>query len=151
MYCPAWKNMTYYSHSSSLFFWFITTDKSTLSVSSGTGDDCLERGRGKRERKPKIHFDVRDCTLQTLSHYKWISFLLLLLLIDKWHFVQDIIFPLKPDTKVRRLRIMRNLGLIPPVGSPFWAPLLSIASNQCRLWMVYNFSYLYVHEDNQVV
>lgn len=66
----------------------LSSDKSTLSVSSGTGDDCLERGRGKRERKPKIHFD-------------------------------DIIFPLKPDTKVRRLRIMRYLGLIPPVGSPF--------------------------------
>lgn len=41
-----------------LSFDFIITDKSTLSVSSRTEDDILERGRGKRERKPKLHFDV---------------------------------------------------------------------------------------------
>ncbi|XP_065855107.1 uncharacterized protein [Euphorbia lathyris] len=31
----------------------------------------------------------------------------------------DVVFPLKSATKVRRLRIMRYLGLTPPVGSPF--------------------------------
>ncbi|EXB75917.1 hypothetical protein L484_022594 [Morus notabilis] len=66
----------------------LSSDKSTLSVLSRTEDDFLERGRGKRKRKPKIHFD-------------------------------DIIFELKPERKIRRLRIMRYLGLTPPAGSPF--------------------------------
>ncbi|PON43749.1 hypothetical protein TorRG33x02_333050 [Trema orientale] len=66
----------------------LSSDKSALSVSSRTEDDILEKGRGKRERKPKLHFD-------------------------------DITFSLKPERKVRRFRIMRYLGLTPPVGSPF--------------------------------
>ncbi|XP_062117394.1 uncharacterized protein LOC133831206 isoform X2 [Humulus lupulus] len=64
-----------------------SSDKSTLS-SNRAEDDIIERGRGKRERKPKLHFD-------------------------------DITCPLNPERKVRRLRIMRYLGLTPPVGSPF--------------------------------
>ncbi|PON35459.1 hypothetical protein PanWU01x14_336130 [Parasponia andersonii] len=66
----------------------LSSDKSALSVSSRTEYDILEKGRGKRERKPKLHFD-------------------------------DITFSLKPERKVRRFRIMRYLGLTPPVGSPF--------------------------------
>ncbi|KAM6593088.1 hypothetical protein CsatA_000791 [Cannabis sativa] len=65
----------------------LSSDKSTLSSSRGE-DDIIARGRGKRERKPKLHFD-------------------------------DITCPLNPERRVRRLRIMRYLGLTPPVGSPF--------------------------------
>ncbi|KAL5709742.1 hypothetical protein ACHQM5_020395 [Ranunculus cassubicifolius] len=59
------------------------------SSSSREEDDYVERGRGKRKRKPKIHFDeVTTCSRSATK-------------------------------KMRRLRIMRFLGLTPPVGSPF--------------------------------
>ncbi|KAL5743042.1 hypothetical protein ACOSP7_029774 [Xanthoceras sorbifolium] len=64
------------------------SDKWTSSISRGTGSDLPERGRCKRERKPKVHFD-------------------------------EVTFPLKSTRKDRRLKIMRYLGLIPPIGSPF--------------------------------
>ncbi|KAL5546039.1 hypothetical protein UlMin_005726 [Ulmus minor] len=64
------------------------SDKSTLSTSRRAEEEFIERGRGKRERKPKLHFD-------------------------------EIAYLMKPDRKVRRLRIMRHLGLTPPAGSPF--------------------------------
>ncbi|XP_059463162.1 uncharacterized protein LOC132192006 isoform X1 [Corylus avellana] len=64
------------------------SDKWTSSISSRADDDFLERGRGKRERKPKLHFD-------------------------------EVTFPMTSDKKVRRLRIMRYLGLSAPIGSPF--------------------------------
>ncbi|RVW47966.1 hypothetical protein CK203_102275 [Vitis vinifera] len=63
-------------------------EKCISSCSSRTEDDSIERGRGKRKRKPKVHFDA-------------------------------VALPLKPARKVRRFRIMRYLGLIAPVGSPF--------------------------------
>ncbi|KAA8518674.1 hypothetical protein F0562_016148 [Nyssa sinensis] len=37
----------------------LSAGKWNLSRSSRTESDCLERGRGKRERKPKVRFDVR--------------------------------------------------------------------------------------------
>ncbi|XP_062167262.1 uncharacterized protein LOC133873556 [Alnus glutinosa] len=63
------------------------SDKWTSSISS-RADDFLERGRGKRERKRKLHFDEVTC-------------------------------PMISAKKVRRLRIMRYLGLTAPIGSPF--------------------------------
>lgn len=65
-----------------------SSDKWNSSSSSRTGGDYLERRRGMRERKPKVHFD-------------------------------EVAFPIKSSRKVRRLKIMRYLGLIAPVGSPF--------------------------------
>ncbi|XP_027363164.1 uncharacterized protein LOC113870854 [Abrus precatorius] len=65
-----------------------SSDKWTSCTSSATVDDFLERGRGKRERERKVHFD-------------------------------DVTFPLKSEGKARRLKIMRYLGLVAPVGSPF--------------------------------
>ncbi|XP_004494012.1 uncharacterized protein [Cicer arietinum] len=56
--------------------------------SSKTLNDFQERRRGKRERKPKVHFD-------------------------------EVSYPIKSERKDRRLKIMRYLGLAPPVGSPF--------------------------------
>ncbi|KAK1260526.1 hypothetical protein QJS04_geneDACA002178 [Acorus gramineus] len=59
------------------------------SLSSGRiRDDCLEEGRGKRKRKPKIYFDESTLQANTVK-------------------------------RVRRLRIMRFLGLAAPAGSPF--------------------------------
>ncbi|CAJ1968844.1 unnamed protein product [Sphenostylis stenocarpa] len=63
-------------------------DKWTSCTSSTTMDDFVLRGRGKRERKRKVHFD-------------------------------EVTFPLKSQKKSRRLKIMRYLGLVAPVGSPF--------------------------------
>ncbi|XP_010267288.1 PREDICTED: uncharacterized protein LOC104604578 [Nelumbo nucifera] len=65
-----------------------TPEKWNASSSSRTDGDHLERGRGKRKRKPKVHFD-------------------------------EVTFPMKPVKKVRRFRIMRYLGLVAPIGSPF--------------------------------
>ncbi|KAH1258689.1 hypothetical protein GmHk_03G008351 [Glycine max] len=65
-----------------------SSDKCTSTSTSKTIDDVQERRRGKRERKPKVHFD-------------------------------EVTYPMKSETKVRRLKIMRYLGLAPPVGSPF--------------------------------
>ncbi|KAK2418266.1 hypothetical protein P8452_62498 [Trifolium repens] len=62
--------------------------KYTSPSSSGTKNDSQERRRGKRERKPKVHFDEET-------------------------------YPMKTERKDRRLKIMRYLGLAPPVGSPF--------------------------------
>ncbi|XP_004517305.1 uncharacterized protein [Cicer arietinum] len=56
--------------------------------SSRTLNDFQERRRGKRERKPKVHFD-------------------------------EVSSPIKSERKDRRLKVMRYLGLAPPVGSPF--------------------------------
>ncbi|KAK3226644.1 hypothetical protein Dsin_006506 [Dipteronia sinensis] len=64
------------------------SDKGTSSISQGTGSDLPERGRCKRERKPKVRFD-------------------------------EVTFPHKSTRKDRRLKIMRYLGLIAPIGSPF--------------------------------
>ncbi|XP_054795412.1 uncharacterized protein LOC129300845 isoform X2 [Prosopis cineraria] len=64
-------------------------EKWTSSASSKTIDDLKERGRGKRERKRKLHFD-------------------------------EVASPPKSERKARRLKIMRYLGLIAPVGSPYW-------------------------------
>ncbi|RVX11995.1 hypothetical protein CK203_009398 [Vitis vinifera] len=72
-------------------------EKCISSCSSRTEDDSIERGRGKRKRKPKVHFDA-------------------------------VALPLKPARKVRRFRIMRYLGLIAPVGSPFSLAHARIAS-----------------------
>ncbi|KAM7468237.1 hypothetical protein LguiB_015799 [Lonicera macranthoides] len=67
-----------------------TGDKCNSSSSSRTEIDYLGRsGRSKRKIKPKLHFD--DVTT----------------------------VPLKSPKKVRRLKIMRSLGLAAPVGSPF--------------------------------
>ncbi|TKY62094.1 PWWP domain [Spatholobus suberectus] len=63
-------------------------DKCTSTSTSRTIDDFQERRRGKRERKPKVHFD-------------------------------EVTYPMKSDRKVRRLKIMRYLGLAAPIGSPF--------------------------------
>lgn len=38
------------------------TDKWNSSSSSRTESDCMERRRGTRERKPKVHFDVSRTT-----------------------------------------------------------------------------------------
>ncbi|XP_010243190.1 PREDICTED: uncharacterized protein LOC104587329 isoform X2 [Nelumbo nucifera] len=65
-----------------------TPDKWNASNSSRTEDDHVERGREKRKRKPKVHFDEGT-------------------------------FPTRSVKKLRRLRIMRHLGLIAPIGSPF--------------------------------
>ncbi|KAI4300359.1 hypothetical protein L6164_033747 [Bauhinia variegata] len=65
-----------------------STDKRTLSTSSREKDGSLERRKGKRERKRKVHFD-------------------------------EATRPQKSKKEDRRLRIMRYLGLAPPVGSPF--------------------------------
>ncbi|KAH1195291.1 hypothetical protein GmHk_19G055849 [Glycine max] len=62
--------------------------KCTSTSTSKTIDDVQEKRRGKRERKPKVHFD-------------------------------EVTYPMKSERKVRRLKIMRYLGLAPPVGSPF--------------------------------
>lgn len=62
--------------------------KCTSPSSSRTINDFQEKRRGKRERKPKVHFD-------------------------------EVTHPMKSETKDRRLKIMRYLGLAPPVGSPF--------------------------------
>ncbi|XP_074353329.1 uncharacterized protein LOC141692406 isoform X1 [Apium graveolens] len=56
--------------------------------SSETEHDCLVKGRSKRRRKPKVHFD-------------------------------ELNVPSKSVKDSRRLRIMRSLGLAPPIGSPF--------------------------------
>ncbi|KAK4766319.1 hypothetical protein SAY87_007961 [Trapa incisa] len=61
----------------------------TLSNSTELEDESSERGRGKRKRKPKVHFDEE----QNL--------------------------PLKSVKKVRRFKIMRHLGLMAPLGSPY--------------------------------
>lgn len=74
-----------------------SSEKCISSCSSRTEDDSIERGRGKRKRKPKVHFDA-------------------------------VALPLKPARKVRRFRIMRYLGLIAPVGSPFSLAHARIAS-----------------------
>lgn len=66
-----------------------SSDKCNSSVSSRTENEAFERRRGKRTRKPKLHFD--ETTFSLSSSVK----------------------------KVRRLRIMRYLGLTAPVGSPF--------------------------------
>ncbi|PIA54953.1 hypothetical protein AQUCO_00901097v1, partial [Aquilegia coerulea] len=58
------------------------------SSSSREEDDYRERRRGKRQRKPKLHFD-------------------------------EVAFHNKSMKRMRRLRIMRFLGLVAPVGSPF--------------------------------
>jgi hypothetical protein len=65
-------------------------DKCNSSSSSRIENDCLRTsGRSKRKIKPKLHFG-------------------------------DVAIPLKsPPKKMRRLKIMRSLGLAPPVGSPF--------------------------------
>lgn len=65
-----------------------SSDKCTSTSTSKTIDDVQEKRRGKRERKPKVHFD-------------------------------EVTYPMKSERKVRRLKIMRYLGLAPPVGSPF--------------------------------
>ncbi|KAG2406103.1 hypothetical protein LR48_Vigan641s005700 [Vigna angularis] len=57
-------------------------------TTSKTSDDFQERRRGKRERKPKVHFD-------------------------------EVTYPVKSERKLRRLKIMRYLGLAAPIGSPF--------------------------------
>lgn len=62
--------------------------KCTSPSSSKTINNFQEKRRGKRERKPKVHFD-------------------------------EVTRPMKSETKDRRLKIMRYLGLAPPVGSPF--------------------------------
>ncbi|XP_044498457.1 uncharacterized protein LOC123220325 isoform X2 [Mangifera indica] len=62
--------------------------KWTSSTSSGLVTNLPKRGKEKRERKPKIHFD-------------------------------EVTFPLKSSRKIRRFKIMRYLGLIAPIGSPF--------------------------------
>lgn len=66
-------------------------DKGSSSNSSRIEDNDLhvDRGRGKRERKPKVPFDEET----TIS--------------------------VKATRKFRRMRIMRYLGLAAPVGSPF--------------------------------
>ncbi|KAK4799196.1 hypothetical protein SAY86_024561 [Trapa natans] len=61
----------------------------TLSNPTELEDESSERGRGKRKRKPKVHFD------------------------------EELDPPLKSVKKVRRLRIMRHLGLMAPLGSPY--------------------------------
>ncbi|XP_057718572.1 uncharacterized protein LOC130933081 [Arachis stenosperma] len=63
-------------------------DKWTSPTSSRTMSDAVEKRRGNRERKRKVHFDEVRC-------------------------------PMKPERKLRRLKIMRLLGLAPPAGSPF--------------------------------
>lgn len=65
-----------------------SSDKYTSTSTSRTTDDFQERRRGKRERKPKVHFD-------------------------------EVTYPMKSERKVRRLKIMRYLGLAAPLGSPF--------------------------------
>ncbi|XP_031739028.1 uncharacterized protein LOC101217493 isoform X1 [Cucumis sativus] len=66
-------------------------DKGSSSNSSRIEDNDLhqDRGRGKRERKPKVPFD------------------------------EEMTISLKSTRKFRRMRIMRYLGLAAPVGSPF--------------------------------
>eukprot|EP01018_Ginkgo_biloba_P020380 Gb_28235 [translate_table: standard] len=59
------------------------------SSSNRTKDVETEQRRGKRKRKPKVHFD------------------------------EEVSFSSKSLWKVRRLRIMRHLGLAAPPGSPF--------------------------------
>ncbi|KAF5188739.1 hypothetical protein FRX31_021669 [Thalictrum thalictroides] len=66
------------------------------SSSSREEDGYHERRRGKRQRKPKLHFD-------------------------------EVSFHNKSIKRMRRLRIMRFLGLTAPVGSPF--SLASSVSN----------------------
>ncbi|KAL9332008.1 hypothetical protein ACSQ67_001618 [Phaseolus vulgaris] len=63
-------------------------DKCPSRTTSKTIDDFQERRRGKRERKPKVHFD-------------------------------EVTYPVKSERKLRRLKIMRYLGLAAPIGSPF--------------------------------
>lgn len=65
-----------------------SSDKCTSTSTSKTIDNFQERRRGKRERKPKVHFD-------------------------------EVTHPIKSERKVRRLKIMRYLGLAAPIGSPF--------------------------------
>ncbi|CAL5194099.1 unnamed protein product [Lathyrus oleraceus] len=65
-----------------------SSGKYTSPSSSRTINEFQERRRGKRERKPKLHFD-------------------------------EVSYPIKTEKKDRRLKIMRYLGLAPPVGSPF--------------------------------
>lgn len=64
------------------------TPEKWTSSSSRMESPCVERRRGKRERKPKLHFDEEPLKL-TLPR------------------------------GVRRIKIMRSLGLAAPVGSPF--------------------------------
>ncbi|GAU20348.1 hypothetical protein TSUD_338300 [Trifolium subterraneum] len=65
-----------------------SSGKYTSPSSSGTKNDSQEKRRGRRDRKPKVHFD-------------------------------EATYPMKTERKDRRLKIMRYLGLAPPVGSPF--------------------------------
>ncbi|XP_027352821.1 uncharacterized protein LOC113863437 [Abrus precatorius] len=65
-----------------------SSGKCTSTSTSRTIDDFQDRRRGKRERKPKVHFD-------------------------------EVTYPMKSERKVRRLKIMRYLGLAAPVGSPY--------------------------------
>ncbi|KAL1813243.1 hypothetical protein ACET3Z_023308 [Daucus carota] len=58
------------------------------STNSNKTEDCSVKGRGKRQRKPKVHFDELSISSNSAK-----------------------------DS--RRLRIMRSLGLAPPIGSPF--------------------------------
>ncbi|GAB4856178.1 hypothetical protein Ancab_039496, partial [Ancistrocladus abbreviatus] len=63
-------------------------DKRKPTSSSRTEGEFEETGRGKRKRKPKVHF-------------------------DEWT------YSIKSGKKDRRFKIMRFLGLLAPVGSPF--------------------------------
>ncbi|KAL2345112.1 hypothetical protein Fmac_006397 [Flemingia macrophylla] len=65
-----------------------SSDKYTSTSTSMTIDDFQDRRRGKRQRKPKVHFD-------------------------------EVSYPMKSERKVRRLKIMRYLGLAAPIGSPY--------------------------------
>lgn len=65
-----------------------TPDKWNSSSSSKTESPCGEMRRGKRARKPKLHFDEEP-------------------------------LPLTLARGVRRIKIMRSLGLAAPLGSPF--------------------------------
>ncbi|KAI3441457.1 uncharacterized protein J3R85_002372 [Psidium guajava] len=60
-----------------------------ISNPSSIEDDSLEKGRGKRKRKPRSFFS------------------------------DDLYSPSRSPKKVRRYRIMRYLGLMAPVGSPY--------------------------------
>lgn len=68
-----------------------SADEGALKASSSSrekGDETQQR-RGKRKRKPKVHFD------------------------------EEVPFSIRSLRRMRRLRIMRHLGLAAPPGSPF--------------------------------
>ncbi|KAK9158685.1 hypothetical protein Scep_005259 [Stephania cephalantha] len=65
------------------------SDKCIESSSSKTKEKFVESGRGKRTRKPKVHFDEVNFSAN------------------------------KSARKMRRFKIMRYLGLAAPIGSPF--------------------------------